>query len=127
MVYALFYFNNFITFDLGINEKAFANINYIQYIVGYYIHNCNSKKINIMETIGYIGGVLLAICSVPEVYRTIKDSKCYLGWNFLLLWFFGELFMIFYAFHLWDFPLLFNYGFNLLLVGIMLVYKVKNK
>jgi uncharacterized protein with PQ loop repeat len=80
-----------------------------------------------METIGYLGGVLLAICGIPEVIRTIKDGRCHLGWPFLLLWFIGELFMEIYAIGLWDFPLMFNYSANLILVGIMLFYKIKTK
>ena len=80
-----------------------------------------------METIGYLGGLLLAICGIPEVIRTIKDKRCHLGWPFLLLWFFGEVFMEIYAFGLSDFPLIFNYTFNLVLVGIMLIYKIKTK
>lgn len=80
-----------------------------------------------METIGYLGGLLLAICGIPEVIRTIKDKRCHLGWSFLLLWFFGEVFMEIYAFELSDFPLIFNYTFNLVLVGVMLIYKIKNK
>ena len=79
-----------------------------------------------METVGYLGGILLGICATPEVVRTIKDNKCHLGWTFLLLWFFGEVFMEIYALGLWDFPLIFNYTFNLALVGIMLIYKIKN-
>ena len=80
-----------------------------------------------METIGYLGGLLLAICGIPEVIRTVKDGCCHLGWAFLLLWFFGEVFMEIYAFGLRDYPLIFNYTFNLVLVGIMLFYKIKNK
>jgi uncharacterized protein with PQ loop repeat len=79
-----------------------------------------------METIGYLGGLLLAICSIPEVIRTLKDSRCHLGWPFLSLWFFGEVFMIIYALNLWDFPLIFNYAFNIVLVSIMLFFKIKN-
>ena len=78
-----------------------------------------------METIGYIGGLLLAICGLPETIRTIKDKRCHLGWPFLFMWFFGELLMGIYTLELWDGPLLFNYGFNILLVGIMVLYKVK--
>ena len=78
-----------------------------------------------METIGYIGGLLLAICGLPETIRTIKDKRCHLGWPFLFMWFFGELLMSIYTLELWDGPLLFNYGFNILLVGIMVFYKVK--
>jgi len=78
-----------------------------------------------METIGYIGGILLAICGLPETIRTIKDGRCHLGWPFLFMWFFGEILMGIYTLKLWDGPLLFNYGFNILLVGIMVFYKIK--
>ncbi len=79
-----------------------------------------------METIGFIGSILLAVCGIPEVVRTIKDNKCHLGWNFLLLWFGGELFMLTYVIPMKDIPLLLNYVFNTLLVGVMVFYKIKN-
>jgi uncharacterized protein with PQ loop repeat len=79
-----------------------------------------------METIGFIGSILLAVCGIPEVVRTIKDNKCHLGWNFLLLWFGGELFMLTYIIPMKDLPLLLNYVFNTALVAIMLFYKIKN-
>jgi uncharacterized protein with PQ loop repeat len=80
-----------------------------------------------METIGYLGGLLLAICGIPEVIRTIKDKRCHLGWPFLFLWFFGEVFMEIYAIGLWDYPLILNYTFNLIITGILLYYKLKTK
>ena len=79
-----------------------------------------------METIGFIGSILLAVCGIPEVVRTIKDNKCHLGWNFFLFCFGGELFMLTYIIPMKDLPLLLNYVFNTALVGIMLFYKIKN-
>jgi uncharacterized protein with PQ loop repeat len=105
--------------NLSIKKKRFGGLKSPPYF-------CIHKTNNVMETIGYLGGVLLAICGIPEVIRTIKGGTCHLGWSFLLLWFFGEFFMEIYAFSLKDFPLLFNYTFNLVLVGIMLYYKVKS-
>lgn len=78
-----------------------------------------------METIGYLGGILLTICGIPEVVRTIKDGRCHLGWNMLVLWFLGEVFMIGYAIHLMNAPLIMNYVFNFFVVAIMLYYKIK--
>ena len=78
-----------------------------------------------MELIAYIGGILLTICGIPEVIRTIKDKQCHLGWPFLLLWFFGEVFMLIYALDLKSNPLIMNYLFNTVIVGIMLYYKIK--
>ena len=80
-----------------------------------------------LEVIGFIGSTLLAVCGIPEVVRTIKDNKCHLGWNFLLLWFGGEILMLTYIIPMKDLPLLLNYIFNTALVGIMLFYKIKNK
>jgi len=79
-----------------------------------------------METIGYLGSLLLTVCGIPEVIRTIKDGKCHLGWSMIVLWTLGEVFMIAYAFYLWNGPLIMNYTFNFFVVGIMLFYKIKN-
>ena len=80
-----------------------------------------------LEIIGYIGGILLAVCAIPEVIRTYKDKRCHLGWPFLGLWFVGEIFMEIYAIVLWDYPLMFNYTFNLIITAILLYYKFKTK
>lgn len=76
--------------------------------------------------IGFIGSLLLAVCGVPEVIRTIKHNRCHLGWNFLILWFGGEMCMLIYIIPFGDLPLFVNYIFNFVLVGIMLFYKIKN-
>ena len=78
-----------------------------------------------MEVIGYLGGLLLGLCGIPETIRTITDKRCHLGWTFLLMWFFGEVCMLSYTIQLWDFALISNYTFNVLLVSIMLYYKIR--
>lgn len=79
-----------------------------------------------IEAIGYLGGLFLAICGFPELIRTIKDKKCHLGWAFLLLWFFGEVLMLVYIlFKPWDYPLILNYTLNLIMVAVMVYYKVQ--
>jgi uncharacterized protein with PQ loop repeat len=80
-----------------------------------------------MELIAYIGGILLGVCGVPEVLRTIRDRRCHLGWPFLLMWFFGEAFMLVYSIDLKNSPLIMNYLFNVIIVGIMLYYKIKKQ
>ena len=77
-----------------------------------------------MNTIGLVGNLLLTFCGVPELFRTLKDKKCHLGWGFLLMWFFGEVFCLFYGFHLNQIPLIINYVFNFTLVFVMVYYKV---
>ena len=78
-----------------------------------------------METIGYIGSIFLTVNAIPEVFRTIRDKRCHIGWPMLILWFFGEVFMTIYAIMLWKVPLMMNYIFNFVVVIVMLGYKVR--
>lgn len=80
-----------------------------------------------LQVLGFLGSILLAVCAIPEVVRTVKDNKCHLGWNFLILWFSGEVSMLIYIIPMGDLPLLLNYILNTILLSIMLVYKIKNK
>lgn len=80
----------------------------------------------IMNTIGLIGSLLLTFCGVPELFRTLKNRRCDVGWGFILMWFFGEVFCLFYGLDLNEIPLLINYTFNLLIVGVMLYFKLKS-
>ena len=79
-----------------------------------------------MNTIGLIGSLLLAFCSIPELYRTIKDGRCHIGWGFMLMWFFGEVLCLFYVIGLKELPLILNYGFNVVILIIMLYYKLRS-
>jgi uncharacterized protein with PQ loop repeat len=79
-----------------------------------------------MEIIGWIGGILLAFCGLPqaiESYRT--KSSAGLTWAFLIMWFLGEIFIIVYIIPKWQWPLIFNYTANLIFLSIILYYKIK--
>ena len=77
-----------------------------------------------METIGWLGGVLLAACGFPEAVRAIKNKKCELSWAFLTMWGLGEVFTFVYVtLDKFSLPLLFNYGFNILFITIMVCFK----
>ncbi len=78
-------------------------------------------------TVGLIGSLLLTFSAVPEVIRTLKDRKCHLGWGFLLMWFFGEVFCTIYGFDLQEIPLIINYTFNLIVSGLMVYYKLSGE
>lgn len=76
--------------------------------------------------LGYIGSALLAYCGVPELVRTIKDKKCHLGWGFLLMWFFGEVLVLYHVLvTVKDIALLLNYTSNCIILSIMLYYKLR--
>lgn len=75
--------------------------------------------------IGMIGSLFLTFCAIPELIRTLKDRKCHLGWGFLLMWLFGEIFCFFYGLELREIPLIINYSFNLIVVSAMTYFKLK--
>jgi hypothetical protein len=77
-------------------------------------------------SLGWIGGMLLAICGLPETIKTVKNGRCDLSSGFLLLWGSGEVFTLISV--CYDAPfgyLLLNYGLNIVFIGVMCYYKVK--
>jgi uncharacterized protein with PQ loop repeat len=79
-----------------------------------------------MNTLAWFGSILLGVCSVPELIKTLRTKTCTLTWSFLLLWFFGEVFVLVpvLAKDLGAF-LVFNYSLNTLIIGVLLYYKIK--
>ncbi len=78
-----------------------------------------------METIGWIGSILFAICGLPQAIQSIKDGHSRgLNWFFLLAWFWGEVFTIAYVLPKMDMPLLANYTANMIFLLIILRYKI---
>lgn len=80
-----------------------------------------------MNILGLIGSILLSICAIPEMIRTIQDKRCHLGWGFLSTWYLGEIFSLFYGFSLSEIPLILNYTVNLFALTIMTYYKIWGK
>ena len=80
-----------------------------------------------MEFIGYLGGILLSLCALPEMMRTIRDKKCDLGYGMLCMWLIGEVLVLIYIFPKGDLPLLLNYSLNTAIITTMLYYKIKEK
>ena len=77
-----------------------------------------------MDTLGWIGGVLLALCAIPEVIKSIRTKACNLSHGFLWLWYLGEWFILI--------PVLvqgmagflvFNYMLNIVLISVLMYYK----
>lgn len=77
-----------------------------------------------IETIGWIGSTLLAICGVPEAIKVYLKKQCDIGWTMLITWYLGEILAAIYtAFKLGLDPLLFNYSVNIVAITVMLYYK----
>ena len=78
-----------------------------------------------METIGWIGALLFAICGLPQAYQSWYDKHSHgLNWFFLLAWLGGEILTIIYVWPKGDVILLTNYFLNLGFLLIMLWYKL---
>lgn len=80
----------------------------------------------ILQTIGWLGSILFALCAVPQAWKSFKEKSAEgLSWTFLLMWLFGEVLCLTYAVgnRLW--PLVFNYVFNLMALIVILRYKLK--
>ena len=79
-----------------------------------------------METIGWIGGILLAFCGLPQAWESYKTKSSEgLTWSFLIMWGLGELFTIVYVIPKWHWPLIFNYTANIVFISIIAYYKIK--
>ena len=80
-----------------------------------------------IETIGWIGAVLLAFCGLPQAYETwYRGNANGVNILFLLAWFLGEALTLAYVLPtVTSPPLIFNYTANLIFVGIILKYKLR--
>ena len=81
-----------------------------------------------METIGWLGSLLLAFCGLPQALESIKTkSSAGLTWGFILMWSFGEIFTFIYILPKMDLPLMFNYTANIIFLAIIIFYKLMPK
>jgi len=80
----------------------------------------------VLESFGWFGGILLAICGAPQAWQSYKIGHSEgLSWGFLWMWFWGEVFVLIYVIPQLLYPLILNYAFNIFLAGVILWYKFK--
>jgi uncharacterized protein with PQ loop repeat len=78
-----------------------------------------------METLGYIGSIMLAICGLPQAIESFKTKSSEgLTWGFLALWFWGEIFTFAYILPKMDLPLLINYSANIIFLSVIIYFKL---
>lgn len=88
---------------------------------------------NIVDLVGWLGAVFLAICSFPQTLKNIKEGSAKnLSPLFIWFWFFGEVLTLVYVLvDKFSWPLFFNYALNLTfsIVLLKLYYfpKMKNE
>jgi len=78
-----------------------------------------------MNRLGWLGSILLAGCGIPEVVNSIQTGTCSLTWTFLLMWLFGEIFVLIpVLFRIRSTFLIFNYSLNIICILILIGFKV---
>ena len=82
----------------------------------------------LLEIIGWIGAILFATCSIPQVkqvYQTKRTGD--LSMLFLQMWLWGELLSFVYVLgnETLQWPLITNYLFNILLVLYLVIAKLR--
>ncbi len=78
----------------------------------------------LFEAVGWVGGMLLAVCGIPQTIKTVKDGHARgLAWSFLLMWFGGEILSFIYLLPTENVPMLINLGVNTIFTSIIIYYK----
>jgi uncharacterized protein with PQ loop repeat len=86
----------------------------------------NPKDLNLIQILGWLGSICLAVCAIPQAWMSYKEKHSEgISFAYLLLWAFGEVFALAYVYDKLDLPLLLNYATNILVLGIILYYKIK--
>ena len=75
--------------------------------------------------IGTIASILWGISMLPEVIRTVKNKKCFLGYGLLAITITASILSMLYTAYIHSMPLFFNYLANFIFLVIMLTYKIK--
>jgi len=77
-----------------------------------------------MMMFGWISAIAFGICGLPQAIKSYRDGHSMgVSHGLIILWLIGELAGIVYAIHLMATPLIFNYIFNTIFVGVILRYK----
>jgi hypothetical protein len=78
-----------------------------------------------LDILGWLGSVLLAICGIFEAIPAIIRGYTRLTLTFLLAWLFGEIFVLIPVLLKIKEPyLIFNYGLNIIFISVILKYKI---
>lgn len=78
-----------------------------------------------IETIGWIAGLLFAFCGLPQAIKCIKEGHAKgVSVLFLYMWLVGEVLMQYYVInkHGFDMPLLVNYWINTIFCLVIAKY-----
>lgn len=84
-----------------------------------------------MEIVGWTGGILFALCAVPQAYKCWQQKHAHgISYLLLIMWFFGELLTLIYisgsqTMQLQEkLPLILNYGANIISLFVIIYYRL---
>lgn len=81
-----------------------------------------------IDLIGWIGNLLLASCGIPLLIDAIISKGKRISLPFMYYWLLGEIgAIIFVLYEAPELPLIVNYGFNILLISIIIYISMKGK
>lgn len=76
-----------------------------------------------LTVIGFIGNLLLALCSIPLAYRAYREKSIQIDTLFLLVWSLGEILAFIYILSIPNWIIAMNYIVNIL--GLAVVWRYK--
>lgn len=83
-----------------------------------------SISIHYMDLIGYVSGIMLALCGLPEAIRSYRNKRCDIGWGLLIMWLLGEIGLLIYETKTLAIPRILNYCCNIIFISVMMYYKI---
>ncbi len=76
------------------------------------------------DILGTVGSWMLALCALPAAYSAWKTKEAHYNRPFLLLWFWGEVLLLWYTILTGQLLLIPNYVLNIVAIGIIWRYNV---
>jgi len=78
-----------------------------------------------LDIIGWLGSAMLMVCAIPEAILAVRRKHTHMPWNMIILLGGGEFFMFIYVLPKLDWPLIANYGVNIISMSVILYYKTR--
>jgi len=80
----------------------------------------------VLEAVGWTGGALLALCGIPQAYKSYKQgSSIGISSLFIWAWFLGEVFTFIYILPIGSGALYLNYAVNVVATAVILFYHLR--
>ncbi len=83
------------------------------------------EQFTFLETLGFVGALTIALCSLPQVYESIKTGKTGMNGMMVFLWNIGAIQMLIYSyFKTGNTIICAQHVISIIFSGVILYYKV---